>query len=133
MVPGRERKLAARFADAWRPVLARGTRVVVVADNPNLPEDTVACLDRSVSLETASACDLSRADAFSHPDPLPIAAGMAGQGAAVVDLTDAYCTHDRCPVVIGHVLAYRDSHHITATFSRSLGPFLVERLKRAMG
>ena len=29
-----------------------------------------------------------------------------------------------CPVVVGNVLIYRDNHHLTATYARSLAPFL---------
>ena len=34
------------------------------------------------------------------------------------------CSGDRCPTVIGNVVAYRDTDHLSATYSRLLaGPF----------
>jgi hypothetical protein len=38
-----------------------------------------------------------------------------------------------CPLVIGNVLVYRDANHITATYSKTLAPFLVARIKEAIG
>jgi len=32
------------------------------------------------------------------------------------------------PVVIGRVLVYRDTHHLTATFSAAIAPYLAARL-----
>ena len=47
----------------------------------------------------------------------------------IVDLSDRFCLDDICPAVIGNVLVYRDSHHITATYSRLLSDDLAERLE----
>ena len=40
--------------------------------------------------------------------------------------------HDFCPSVIGDVIVYRDGHHITATFARTLAKPLEEGLRRAL-
>jgi hypothetical protein len=34
------------------------------------------------------------------------------------------CTDTACPVVVGNVLMYRDSSHLTATASALLAPFV---------
>jgi hypothetical protein len=34
------------------------------------------------------------------------------------------CTDDRCPVVVGDILVYRDSHHLSDTFVEWLTPLL---------
>ena len=51
----------------------------------------------------------------------------------LVDLTDAFCDHRWCPAVIGNVLVYADSNHMTPTFARTLVPLLQERLAAALG
>jgi hypothetical protein len=44
-------------------------------------------------------------------------------GAGLIVLTDAICPGTgRCPVVINNMIVWRDKHHLTATFSTSLGP-----------
>ena len=45
--------------------------------------------------------------------------------------TDQYCLADLCPGVIGNVLVYRNSGHVTATFARTLAPWFGRRLPRA--
>jgi hypothetical protein len=43
--------------------------------------------------------------------------------ATLVDLTDYLCPRELCPPVIGGTMVWRDSHHLTATYARSLaGP-----------
>ncbi|WP_067537866.1 SGNH hydrolase domain-containing protein [Nocardia crassostreae] len=44
------------------------------------------------------------------------------------DLTDAVCRPDRCRVAEGNVLIYRDEHHLTASYARSLAPVLGRRI-----
>jgi hypothetical protein len=121
-----------RLVEAWRPVMKRGTRVVALADNPMLTSSAMACLDGAESFAEASACELTRQEAYATSDPLPEAVRRAGAGASLVDLSAAYCTKGRCPLVIGHVLAYRDQTHITATFSQTLAPYLVRAVEEAL-
>jgi hypothetical protein len=49
----------------------------------------------------------------------------------LIDLFDAICPTPRCSPVIGGVLVYRQSSHITATYIRTLTPRLAEALTRA--
>jgi len=58
-------------------------------------------------------------------DPDKIAPAVAATpGSALIDLTSYFCDARTCLPVIGHVVVYRDHDHITATFARTLGPFL---------
>ena len=49
----------------------------------------------------------------------------------LVDLTDRVLRPKPCPAVIGNVLVYADSNHMTPTFSRTLATPLRERLRVA--
>ena len=51
-------------------------------------------------------------------------------GVRVIDATDQFCLADVCPRVIGDVLVYRNSGHVTASFAATLGPWLGRRLAR---
>ncbi len=118
-----------RLAAAWAPVVAAGTPVIALADNPLLPATTVECVTASRNLDAMQGCTASHARAFENPDPLIEAVNATGRGAHLVDLTDAYCSGGTCPAVVGNVIVYRDAHHITATFSRTLAPFLIDRVE----
>lgn len=41
-----------------------------------------------------------------------------------MDMTTAVCPCDPCPAVVNRKIVYRDGHHLTATFARSLAPAL---------
>lgn len=119
------------LAAMMRQVSDRGTQVVVVSDGPVVSDEALACVARRG--QDPAGCAMPRDAAF--------AAGDAVQDAAedepavhVVDITDLYCTDDVCPVVVGGVLAYRDTAgHTTGTYSQTLGPFLADRIAAASG
>ncbi|MFD1810862.1 acyltransferase family protein [Rhodococcus gannanensis] len=123
---------AADYASAWSPVAARGTKIVVVADNPTVTESALECLTRfGAEADDIAACGMTMSEGTGKADPLIAAAGSV-PGASVVDLTDLYCADGRCPAVIGNVVVYRDTGgHISATFSRSLSHHLEDRIDAA--
>jgi hypothetical protein len=46
----------------------------------------------------------------------------------VIDAADRFCLGRLCPAVIGNVLVYRQTGHITATYAATLAPWLERRL-----
>jgi hypothetical protein len=50
------------------------------------------------------------------------------EGVRLIDPTPVACTEKKCPAVIGDVLVYRNGAHLTATYVRTLTPWLAERL-----
>ncbi|WP_344731053.1 SGNH hydrolase domain-containing protein, partial [Microbacterium oryzae] len=98
-------------------------------DNPRVPAAAQDCVAAAREL-TAGTCAIPRADAALADDPLRIAA--AAVDAPLVDLSDAYCTDAACPMMLGGVLVYRDLHHLTASFSTTLGHPLAERIATAL-
>lgn len=67
---------------------------------------------------TKNDCGMSRSDALAETNP----AIDAYQGIDItnLDLTSGLCNHQRCPGVIGNMLVYRDSSHITNVYSEAL-------------
>ena len=53
-------------------------------------------------------------------------------GVAMIDLAGRICTGSPCPAVVDNMIVYRDEHHLTATFSRSLGPALDRALEKVV-
>jgi len=101
-------------------LVARGIQVTVLGDGPYFPEDVPTCLDRA----GAEGCRFARSEvAQSHPDALA-AASSSRDDLVYVDVESIVCSADTCPTVIGGVPAYRDRHHLTATFARSFAPIL---------
>jgi len=61
----------------------------------------------------------------------PFAAAAKGlRGVSVIDLTRYFCTATTCPAVIGGVTVYFDGSHMTATYAKTLAPYLGKALDR---
>ena len=52
------------------------------------------------------------------------------KGVKLIDPLQVLCAKRRCPSVIGDALVYRDHYHLSATFARTLAPWLERRLPR---
>lgn len=100
------RDVARRFVDA-------GIRVVVIQDLPRAPFNPPNCLVEEGAIEPC---------VFSMPDEgsLERDAVRGISGAEVFDLTAGVCGDHECVPVVDGVLVYRDTNHITKTYSLAL-------------
>ncbi len=117
------RPLAVGVRQALDTAARTGNRIAVLRATPwqkRSPRDCVA-----VEAPPFEACAASRTEAL--PEEALSVAARAG-GYPVLDFTDLFCPDDLCPPIIGNVFVYRDVHHVTATYMRTLAPMLAERL-----
>ena len=70
-----------------------------------------------------ATCALRVPRTARRPAPPRRRGGRAGP-LEVIDPTDRFCLADACPAVIGDVLVYRNTGHITATYTATLAPWL---------
>jgi peptidoglycan/LPS O-acetylase OafA/YrhL len=122
----------AGYKAAWQPIIDRGAKLIVIADNPNPPASAVACLGAAATARDAQQCTMSTSTGFRLSDA-PARAAAELPGVSLVDLSRFYCTAAVCPMVIGNVAVYYDTTHMTATYNRTLGPYLGEQLRTALG
>jgi hypothetical protein len=123
------------YADEWGAAVGRtldaiDAEVVVLADTPDLGHTPSVCL--SANLNDARKCGQTRSAALSAPTRAPEMASAEEHGATFVDLTNYICGPDRCSPIIGNTLAYRDGHHLTATFSAELGVAFGAEMRRLL-
>jgi peptidoglycan/LPS O-acetylase OafA/YrhL len=116
-LPEEKQPGAAGLAEVWNELADRGTRVLVVRDNPLARFDVMECI--SDNYATPEKCGRPRAEAFAGRDVVPAAAKLAPR-AKIVDLSKRFCDDTVCPAVIGNVLVYRDDHHVTRTYMAQL-------------
>jgi peptidoglycan/LPS O-acetylase OafA/YrhL len=123
----------ADYVAAWEPIAAAGSRIAVLADNPEVSDESLACLTRpSSGGDRTGDCGMPRAQALAKQDPLATAASLV-PNTKLIDLTQYYCDADRCPSVIGDVIVYRDiGSHVTATYFATLAPALVDGVRRSL-
>jgi hypothetical protein len=101
---------------------ATGAKVLVLGPVPD-PRSTVpTCL--SAHLDDATACSPMRSVAMNRSGIAAEAAATGAGGGRYADVTQLFCTADRCPVIIGNTLVYRDDNHATMEYTRLLAPVL---------
>ena len=97
------------------------SRTVILADTPHSAMDVPACL--SANWWDIRACSTPRWDAMSGHGVIEKRAAEAAR-VALIDLANEICVMKPCPAVVDKMIVYRDKHHLTATYARSLGPAL---------
>jgi hypothetical protein len=123
---------AAGYAAGWRTLPRTVRHIVVIRDNPVIENDTLACVRRAIAghRPAGPACAVRRTHALK-PDPAVAAANLVGSPRVqVVDLSRMFCGDAACYPVIGGVLVYKDTDHMTSQFSTTLGPFLLRQVER---
>ena len=111
------------FLDQWQAVAEMGSKVIAIRDNPWHYYDVPQCVE--INGPRDERCNLHR-DRVLAPSPFSNIAPP--QGVYLVDFTNLFCPGRSCPAVIGNVLVYRDKHHVTASYIRTMVPALREKL-----
>ncbi|WP_116244303.1 acyltransferase family protein [Nocardiopsis sp. FIRDI 009] len=125
--PGRARNLMAEgMSRLWNRFGGTGMDVVMIRDTPRAHEDVLECL--TANTDDLSRCERAEEEALERDDPQERAVRMIDGDASLIDLNDRFCVAGTCPAVVGNVVVYRDSHHMTGTYSRMLSEDLGERL-----
>jgi hypothetical protein len=95
------------------------------------PQSVVSiCL--SGHLDDAMACSPPRSTAMNELGIADESAAAKAGGGQYADVTELFCTADRCPVIVGNTLAYLDERHVTVEYSRLLAPVIGAMLDRAL-
>jgi peptidoglycan/LPS O-acetylase OafA/YrhL len=115
--------LIAGFARTLRRLKRTGAKVVVIRDQMLAPFNPPECVSRNRD-------DLSRCVFYSRRKRNRAfdAFGAARAGVRLIDPIRVLCPRHRCPSVMGRVLVYRDTYHMSATFARTLTPWLERKL-----
>ena len=107
-----------------------GAKVLVLGPAPDPHSVVPICL--SGHLDDATACSQPRSTAVNEPGIAAETAATKAGGGQYADVTKLFCTADRCPVIVGNTLVYFDENHLTAEYSRALGPVIGALADRAL-
>lgn len=126
------------YNQAWNDSLTRlvkqlnsiGSKVLVLGPIPDPHESVPICL--SGHLDDATACAVPRSKAVNESGIAAESAAAEAGGGQYVDVTDLFCTAERCPVVVGNTLVYFDWTHVTSQYSRQLAPVVGALADRAL-
>ena len=95
---------------------------IVLIDSPDPPEDVPTCL--SEHPEEIEVCEPGAPGNTETAVAATIREITAERGVGTIDPRPWLCVENRCPVVVGDILVYRDSHHLSDTFVRWFTPVL---------
>ncbi|RNF84354.1 acyltransferase family protein [Montanilutibacter psychrotolerans] len=122
-----QQAVAAGVVTMAKKLTTAGIKVSAIKHTPWLALNAPACMSKPGA--SPEACSGVRHKALRNA-ALNIAASLDPQ-IKLLNFDDAFCRGETCPVVIGNVFVYRDQHHMTATFSRTLSRALHERIQAA--
>ncbi|WP_179474934.1 acyltransferase family protein [Mycolicibacterium vinylchloridicum] len=126
------------YNPAWIESLTRlvrqlrdmGSQVLVLGPIASPHANVPICL--SGNLDDATACAPSRSAAVNQPGVTAEATATTAGGGQYADLSDLFCTAERCPVVVGNTLVYMDVSHLSIPYSRQLAPAIGALTDRAL-
>ncbi|MCV7377221.1 acyltransferase [Mycobacterium alsense] len=126
------------YDPAWVDALNRlvkqlrgtGAHVWVLGPVPNPLLIVPDCL--AGHLDDATACSPPTSKAVNRTGIAAETAATKTGGGQYSDLTELFCTADRCPVMVGNALVYVDESHLTPAYSRQLAPVLGILADRAL-
>jgi peptidoglycan/LPS O-acetylase OafA/YrhL len=116
------------YEPAWLDGLTRlvqqlrgtGAKVLVLGPAPDPHLEVPICL--SSHLDDATVCAPSRSKAVYQSGITAESAATKAGGGQYADLTELFCTTERCAVIVGNTLVYVDDSHLTFEYSRLLAP-----------
>jgi len=121
--------LAESIGRKWLSLQASGVKIFYISDTPWMGRDIPECL--AANIGTPSACDMPRkkvAEIAGRTPPMLMAAEQ-NKEVEILDFTSEVCDRETCfSVVNGHVI-WRDGHHLTASFVRSLSGAFSNQLR----
>ena len=113
-----------------RQLRGTGADVLVLGPIPDPHSYMPLCL--SGHLDDATACSPPRSNAVNETGIAAESAATRTGGGQYVDLTELFCTSERCPVIVGNTLVNFDENHVTFEYSRLMAPAIGALAGRAL-
>lgn len=109
------------YVEQWINLEQHNIPVFAIRDNAWFSFDPAVCAEENAS--NLQECSVKQEDVLPKVSAWDKLDNKPGN-VYYYDLSNYFCVDGQCDIVIGNILVYRDSHHITATYARSLAPFL---------
>jgi len=125
--PAARADVGAGEASYWSQLEAHGIPVIGIRETPAMTSlDVPSCVAQYGP--ASDQCVMSRSTAVDADPPTSYAARLLRGKVPVIDMNSLICEPTRCSSVVGNVLVYMDSHHLTESYASTLAPFLEQRL-----
>jgi peptidoglycan/LPS O-acetylase OafA/YrhL len=126
------------YDPAWIDTLGRtvtqlrnmGSTVLILGPVADPRSWVPTCL--SGHLDDATACAPPRLVAVNANGIAAERTATTGAGGHYADLSDLFCTPERCPMIVGNTLVFRDDNHVTTEYAQLLAPVMGALADRAV-
>jgi hypothetical protein len=108
-----------------------GARLVVLQDTPHPGFDVPRCAVKHIDQPSACATPLKNAVNQGVAEAERAAVSRV-PGTAYIDLTSILCDGERCPAVRDGIVRYRDTNHLSVTYTAALASELSRALTNAL-
>lgn len=117
--------LVEAMAETFERLQQASGEVVLIRDQARAPFLPFECVAESPKNLMRCAFEPQRRSewAFDYE-------GARQAGVPIIDPMPVLCNKKLCPSVIGDVLVYRDTYHLSATYARSIAPWLRTQLNK---
>jgi len=122
--PAAQQEIGAGMAQYWDQLESHGISVVAIRESPDVGLNVPDCLSK----HTPKMCTVSKAKAEAHNPPTKFAVRAVSGKVPLINMDSLICRPATCPPVIGNVMVYQDSHHLTSTYALTTAPYLEKRL-----
>jgi hypothetical protein len=118
--------IGAGMARYWKQLAGHGISVVAIKESPNVGLNVPECLTKNPGLP--KRCAVPKAKAIVSDLPTLYATRAALGTVPLIDMNSLICGRVNCPPIIGNVLVYQDSHHLTSAYALTTAPYLEQDL-----
>jgi hypothetical protein len=122
--PAAQQEIGAGMARYWDQLESHGISVVAIRESPDVGLNVLDCLSK----HTPKKCTVPRAKAEVQDPPTQFATRAASGKVPLIDMDSLICRPATCPPIVGNVLVYQDSHHLTSAYALTTAPYLEKRL-----
>ena len=121
-----QQDIGAGMAAYWKQLESHHISVIAIKESPDMGLNVPDCLSKNPS--SPAKCTVPAARAIKPNLPTVYATRAASGSVPLINMNPLICGPVSCPPVIGNVLVYQDSHHLTSTYALTTAPYLEARL-----
>ena len=120
-----ERVIEDGFVRSFRRIRETGATIVLMASSPIPEVEAPICVEQHMDHLGRCATPRDRALGYAHND---LRAAERVPSVQVINVNPLVCNDRVCPAVIDDVLVYRRTFHFTATWAKTMIPFIRREL-----
>lgn len=123
--------MADALTENWQELADHDIPVLGILDNPSPGISVYECVGEN--MDNLAECAFDKEEGIESSSALQfLAAEERVPGTRTVDFRDTICPAEKCVPVIGGVLVYRQSSHVTNTYAMTMKPVLEKALVPAV-